>query len=171
LAWWKAVLSVSGGSHSLQPRKLIDPDIWVDASTSWGLGIVVGERWAAWRLSADWKRGDRDIGWAEAVALELAVLWLVQDGYSDCEIKIKGDNTGVIGAFNKGRSRNISRNNSIRRIATLLVPYNITILPSYVTSATNRADPISRGILGSHNLRLACSFELPSEIFPLIQSV
>ena len=69
--------------------------------------------------------------------MELAVLWLVQDSYSNCEIKIKGDNTGVIGAFNKGHSQNISRNNSIHCIVTLLVPYNITILPSYVTSATN----------------------------------
>src|SRR5882724_12041923 len=104
MAWWKAILLVSDGSCSLKPHKHIDPDIWVDASTTWGIGIVIGDRWAAWQLSVSWKKDNRDIGWAEAIALELAVLWIIQQGYSDCEIKVRGDNTSVIGAFNKGCS-------------------------------------------------------------------
>ena len=57
--------------------------------------------------------GSRDIGWAKAIALELAMLWLEQEGFTDMEILIWGDNTGVIGAFNRGRSHNIPRNDSI----------------------------------------------------------
>jgi len=70
MAWWKAILLVSDGSCSLKPHKHIDPDIWVDASTTWGIGIVIGDHWAAWQLSVSWKKDDRDIGWAEAIALD-----------------------------------------------------------------------------------------------------
>ena len=91
-----------GGSHSLTPCQKIDPDIWVDASSSWGIGLCIGERWAAWRLLDGWRQGDRDIGWAESVALELAIMWLIQHQFADCEVMVRGDNIGVIRAFNKG---------------------------------------------------------------------
>jgi len=32
--WWKSILSTPGGSHSLVPHYAIDPDVWVDASSS-----------------------------------------------------------------------------------------------------------------------------------------
>ena len=79
----------------------------------WGIGIVVGGRWAAWKLCLGWKAEGRDIGWAEAIALELAVLWLEQENYTDAKILIRGNNTGVIGTFIRGRSRNILWNDLI----------------------------------------------------------
>ena len=79
-------------------------DIWVDASLSWGISLVVGEHWAAWHLLENWDREDRDIGLAESVALELAILWMVQQGLSDCDVTFRGDDTRVMGAFNKGHS-------------------------------------------------------------------
>jgi hypothetical protein len=148
-----------------------DPDVWVDASTSWGVGLVIGGRWAACRLVDGWKHHDRDIGWAEAVALELAVKWLCSAGFSDAEIIIHGDNTGVMGAFDKGRSRNVSRNDTIRRIASYVIPANILIKPIYVASEMNIADPISCGILGLQSLRLECNFELPPELQPFLSHV
>ena len=51
---------------------------------NWGIGIVIGDHWAAWKLSEGWKKGDRDIGWAEAITLELAMLWLVQEHHWCC---------------------------------------------------------------------------------------
>jgi len=118
----------------------------------------------AWHLSSNWKSGDRDIGWAESIALELAVMWLIQNNFSDCEVTICGDNTGIIGAFSKGRSRNVSRNASIRHIASSLVPHNVTILPVYVPLVMNRANPLSCGILGHPDSCLECGFELPNEL-------
>jgi len=91
-------------------------------------------------------------------------MWLVQKDFHDADVRIWGDNTGVIGAFLKGHSCSIPRNDTIHRITSSLIPFNLTISPSYVASSANRADPISRGVLGSSDMRLVCSFELPSEL-------
>jgi len=87
--------------------------MWVDTSTNWGIGVVIGNQWAALMLIPGWDLASRDIGWAESIALELAILILVDRGFTDCWITIWGNNTGVIGTFNKGRSHNIPCNNSI----------------------------------------------------------
>jgi len=162
--WWNTVLASPGRSCSLSPHHRVDPDIWADASSSWGISIVCGDHWATWHLKDKWMGGDRDIGWAESVALELAILWLVQHDFADCEVIVRGDNTGVIGAFNKGRLCNISQNAAIHRMASSLVPFNIMILPTYVTSLANRADPVSHGALGPLDLHLNCSCILPPEL-------
>jgi len=83
---------------------MVDQDVWVDASTDWGIGVVVGQLWAAWKLRLSWKSDGRDIGWAESITLKLMILRLICNGYADCDITIHGDNTGVIGAFYKGRT-------------------------------------------------------------------
>ena len=145
--------------------------MWVDASLTWGIGLIVAKRWAAWHLLTGWDGEDRDIGWAESVALEIAILWLVRQGLSDCKVTIRGDNTGVIGAFNKGCSRNASRNATIRRMASYLIPFNITVIPVYVASSENRADLVSCGTPGSHNLRLGCPLELPPELDSFLSRV
>jgi len=130
-------------SWPLSMHALYDPDIWVDASTEWGIGIIIAGCWAAWHLVDGWKVDGRDISWAEAIALKLAILWLKQQKFGDAEIIIRGDNTGVIGTFNKGQSRNLQCNNSIQHITSSLIPFNLTILPIYVHSAKNQTDPKS----------------------------
>jgi len=97
------------GVHPSKPKQLtlpitsikVDPDVWVEASTDWGIGVVLGQHWVGWRLKSSWKCEGRDIGWAEAIALKLAILWLLCDGYADCDIVIHGNYTGVIGSFYK----------------------------------------------------------------------
>ncbi|PPQ76790.1 hypothetical protein CVT26_001757 [Gymnopilus dilepis] len=172
LSWWLTALSIPNVKRTLNPRPTIDPDIWVDASTSWGIGLVVGERWAAWHCIKGWKSDGRDIGWAEAVAIELAVLWLtVNPLYHDAQILIRGDNTAVIDAYRKGRSTNKQRNLVIRRIAGHLAAVNMSIVPFHVCSEDNRADPISRGNLGPSHLMLQTNFELPLELTPFLQCI
>ena len=50
--------------------------------------MIIGTRWATWKLQKGWNTGGRDIGWAESSALELAVLMLVDWGFKDCLITI-----------------------------------------------------------------------------------
>jgi len=136
----------------------------VDALTDWGVSLLVAGKWAAWHLSSGWKLGDRDIGWAESIALELAVMWLIQMISSNCEVTIHGDNMGVIGAFSKVRSHNVSCNATIWHIGSSLVPHDDTVLPVYVPLVMNRADPLSCSILGHPDSHLECGFELPDEL-------
>jgi len=58
--------------HSMHGQSLL-PRQWVDASTDWGIGMVIGSQWVAWKLVHGWKLDGRDIGWAESIALELAI--------------------------------------------------------------------------------------------------
>ena len=48
LLWWSTVLVVQNPSHLLEKFPLVDIDIWVDAPTSWGIGLYVGGLWATW---------------------------------------------------------------------------------------------------------------------------
>lgn len=97
LLWWQDLLTRPSGSCTLTTWKTVDLDIWVDASTSWGIGIIVGTSWATWKLTPGWKTEGRDIGWAESIALELAIAWIVSSDVHDALVIIRGDNTGVIG--------------------------------------------------------------------------
>ena len=142
--------------------------VWVNASTDWGISIIKGRLWVAWRLRTGWRSDGRDIGWAESITLELAVIWLMRDGYMDCNITIHSDNMGVIGAFDKGCSCNIAHNDSIQRTASAIIPNNITISPVYLLSASNRADPISCSILGPLSLHLQELLQLPEELTPFL---
>ena len=49
-----------------------------------------------------WATEGQDIGWAESVALELAIYWLIKMGFHDADIIMHLDNTGVIGPFQMG---------------------------------------------------------------------
>ena len=113
LRWWQAILGSPCAPHSLTPRHSVDPDIWVDASTDWGVGVIIGDQWAAWKLLPGWNTGGRNIGWAESIAMELAFLILISRGFKDCIITVHGDNTGVNGAYDKGRSQNVPCNDSL----------------------------------------------------------
>jgi hypothetical protein len=171
LLWWKEVLSCPPASHSLLPHVCALYDIWVDASTSWGIGILIDQQWMAWKLCENWNTEGWDIGWAEPIAVELAILWVTEQDIADKEILIHGDNTGVINAYKKGRSRSFPRNASIQRITSYLIPANLTITPIFVPSECNLADPISRGILGPSEFRLVHQFELPPELKPFLSNV
>jgi hypothetical protein len=172
LRWWSQTLTVADVSRSLVPRgPSVDPDVWVDASTSWGIGILVGDHWDAWQLIDGWKCEGRDIGWAEGVAIELAILVLELMGFRDCRILIRSDNVGVIGAYSRGRGRNFQVNASIRRAETVAMACNVSHNFIYVASEENRADPISRGLLGLPGLQNPFRIALPSELSPFLSHV
>jgi hypothetical protein len=76
-----------------------DLDIAIDASKSWGIGVVIDNQWDAWHWKAHWHFEGRNIGWAEAIAIELVMHILFERGLSDAVVLIHGDNQGVIGLF------------------------------------------------------------------------
>ena len=172
LTWWKATLSQGRISRTLIPRgSPLDLHIFVDASTSWGIGVLIGNQWDAWKTSANWRGPSRDIGWLEGVALELLVYVIEEKGLHDLHILVHSDNQGVIGAFDKGRSRNFEVNLSIRRTSCVLSANNLSLALEYIESEENPADPISRGITGSPADRLFSTFALPEELNPFLTHV
>src|SRR5882724_158087 len=54
LSWWGTTLAVPNPTCTLMLLPKSDLDLWEDASTSWGLGLCVGDRWAAWHLLDVW---------------------------------------------------------------------------------------------------------------------
>jgi hypothetical protein len=168
LKWWRDVLSTSPPPRILTPRgPPQDIDLWVDASTDWGIGITLGDQWDAWRTTDRWRGEGRDIGWLEAIAVEMAVLTLYSAGWKDRSVLIHSDNQGVIGAFKHGRSRNFQVNLCIRRVQAIAMESNMLHHLSYTESLANKADPVSRGETGPVSSRLP-PFQLPAELVPFI---
>jgi len=120
LVWWRSLLAKPTIQRFLHPPcPIIDPGAYSDASSEVGIGIIIGQRWCAWRLLPGWKSNGRDIGWAEAVGFLLLILIILPLSSDTPELNIYGDNSGVIEGWWKGRSRNRSTNNIFRLIHTL----------------------------------------------------
>ena len=165
LKWWLEVLSNPGFYCELLPwSPCQDMGLFVDASTSWGIGIIVAGKWTAFMLHRDWKVGGRDICWLETVAVEILLYILESMGVANATLLIHSDNQGTIGSLGKGRSRNYHINLSIRRAYVVLASRLITPELVYIASDDNPADPISRGELGSIETRITASFSLPDEL-------
>ena len=165
LSWWLSKLQVGGASRALRPRgPLQDLGLYVDASTSWGIGIIIGDRWASFQLSPSWKVPGRDICWLETLAIELLVYFLEGMGLQHCRLLIHSDNQGTIGALEKGRSPNSHINLSVRRAYLVLSDLSISPEIVYIESIANPADPISRGEPGEAGKQLFPTFKLPEEL-------
>lgn len=172
LHWWHNALRQEDISRVLLPRGPVkDLGIFVDASTSWGIGIMIDGRWAAFKLADDWKSPGQDICWLETVAIEILVYFLDQFNFSNVRLRIHSDNQGTIGALSKGRSANHAINLAIRRIYEILFPLFITPDLLFIESENNPADPLSRGLLGPDDKRLNKTFELPADLLNVLYYV
>ena len=165
LNWWLAKLSSPSVPRHLHPQgPLRDLGLYVDASTSWGIGIVIGEHWAPFRLSPSWKTPGKDICWLETVAVEILFYFLESMGIRESRILVHSDNQGTIGALGKGRSSNSHINLSVRRTYVVLMDLLITPELHYIESEANPADPISRGEPGPVGKQIVPAFTLPEEL-------
>jgi hypothetical protein len=170
LLWWERKLDDASFFRQLAPiGTLRDLGIYVDASTSWGIGIIIGSSWYAIPLKADWKSllPGHDICWLEAVAIELLFMFLDQLDIHDMHLLVRSDNKGAIGAHTKGRSPNVGINLCVRRTYAISAGLSITPKIVYVPTDDNLADAPSRGESAPHTHqrdRLARSFQLPAEL-------
>ena len=164
--WWQTQLTADFcGSVLSKPPPVSSIEFWVDASSSWGIGLVFNGEWEAWKFSPGWDRDGRNIGWAEIIAIEIGLLFAIHNSYSDTHFLIKSDNQGVILAIEGGKSRSPSQNLVLQRITSLLSHHRLWISSLYVPSLENLADPPSRG-LSAVGCTRASSFSLPSYLRP-----
>ena len=169
ISWWRCELSsVVCGTSLSQPPPPQDFGFWVDASTSWGIGIVFNGVWESWRLKAGWNKNGRNIGWAEFIALKLGLMFATAHNFSNIHFLIHSDNQGVIQAIKGGKSRNHEQNLVLQWITEILSTFNIHITPTYTPSAENLADKPSRDIALSHLPRSSFSLSIHSQLLPFL---
>lgn len=152
---WVAFLLVSlPNVLPLMSPDIIDIQWWGDASSSFGIGIAISHFWAVWKWAPDFKVGpgrDFDIGWAEAIAIELGLRIAIVTGLlrspdraRSCFL-VRSDNSGVVAVMNKGRSRSRATNRVLKQVYLLQAQHGIRLHTEYVSTRVNIADALSRG--------------------------
>ena len=172
LEWWsETLLSGKATRRIWEPSNFVDIQAFSDASSEIGIGLVVGDRWQAWKLSPSWKthNGKRDISWAEAVGFELLVYTIASIPFADECFILYGDNTGVIEGWQNGRHRNREANKCFKRIHEFIgaLPRRLEVHTKYIPSELNPADGPSRGLYGPWSKRLP-DIPIPEPIRPFL---
>ena len=160
--WWRRRLQDTFvGMKIIRPPEALNNMVFVDASTSWGIGLVLDGRWLAWQFQEGWRSEGREIGWAEMVAVELAIRTLITGKFSKCHVIVRSDNQGVVGALQAGRSRGTQQNSILREIVKLIQDNELWISTIWVPTSENQADNPSRGVFPRQNLLYAFPPKIP----------
>jgi hypothetical protein len=121
-----------------------------------GIGLAIGHYWAVWKWVPGFKVGPHqefNIGWAEAVAVELGLRVGLHLGLIGCPSNrghgflVRSDNAGIISVTNKGRSRSRETNKILKHVYLLQAQHLIRLSAKYVTSRENIADALSCGAI------------------------
>ena len=91
--------------------------------------------------------GQRDIGWAEAVAFKFLVRFLTDGQEQEQHFMVHGDNRGVVEGWWNGRSRNQAINEVFKRLHEFVrsIPVKSSFHTVYIGSKFNPADVPSQG--------------------------
>jgi hypothetical protein len=152
LDWWTKMLQNRDIGMKLCTEIVPDDSfgVYSDASTSWGVGVVIGRHYDRFKLTEGWQEWEgesRDIGWAEFAAVELAIYFLLRsERLRNRHILVHVDNQGVCGAWAKRSSRNQAQNGVLARIIRILLRAQCYVTMTYVKSEKNPADAPSRGL-------------------------
>ncbi|SJK99290.1 uncharacterized protein ARMOST_02581 [Armillaria ostoyae] len=156
-----AAVLPSAKSVLLSPR----PNVFVDASSKWGIGIYIDGLWDAWRYRPDHPFTSADINWLEALAVEIGERAIQARGV---QATIFSDNTGVIRAFNEKKSRSPLIESSVRRTHSLLQAKKTRVEFLHVPTKDNPADAYSRGKFGLPERRVVRPLNLPRELSSVV---
>lgn len=154
LSWIMYLLQLLPNKAPLASPVPVDLNWWGDASTSFGIGVVIGSHWAAWKWAPGFRVGPKqrfNIGWAEAVAVELGMRMAISlkvlrsEDPSRSLFLVRSDNSGIVAVTNKGRSRNRETNQILKHVYALQAKSRVRLQAVYVESRANISDALSRG--------------------------
>ena len=149
IQWIIELLAILPNQLPLLPSSPTDLDWWGDASTSFGIGVTIGGLWAVWKWADNVKVGPKqryDIGWAEAVAIELALRLALNEGLlPPGHFLVRSDNAGVVAVLNRGRSRSRETNEVLKNVYHLMARHKLRLTAIHVSTRINVADALSRG--------------------------
>ena len=129
-----------------------------DASTK-AIGICIGNSWAIFAYSSEFKQCNLDIAWAEAISIEILLCALTFFPITTHRILVFCDNAVVANSWQIGRSRNKNVNEVFKRISSFLATLQTEIQIKYIPSEKNLADALSRG-------ELPLGLSLPNFLLP-----
>ena len=112
LSWIHFLIHNLPNQMPLLSPQVVDLHWWGDASTSFGIRVVIADQWAVWKWSSGFRVGPNlnfNIGWAKAIVVELGLhlaihlnLFNLSDP-SHSIFLVHSNNLGVILVLNKGR--------------------------------------------------------------------
>jgi hypothetical protein len=142
---------------------------WVgDASTSYGIGVLVGHRWTQLRLKETWSRATppRTIAWLETVAIRIGVLilQLTRNDIQGSNFIVYTDNTTTESVLESRKSKDYHANNEWKKIQELIISLEMDISPKRVISKENTADSLSRGIVKPHVAENRVWINIPADL-------
>ncbi|KIJ56446.1 hypothetical protein M422DRAFT_150825 [Sphaerobolus stellatus SS14] len=156
LSWIRMVIQISPSSIPLCVPEPVDINWWGDASTSFGIGIIIDNRWAAWKWTPGFIVGPKqqfDIAWAEGVAIELGLMLAESLSFlsqlAGRPVLVRSDNLGIVHTVNKGHSKSREANKILKNIYTILARNRMQLKAEHVYSLDNISDTLSRGDLHS----------------------
>lgn len=150
---------------------------WVgDASTEFGIGIIIGRRWSQFKWLPGWDKPPdlprRTIAWAETVAVRLGLLMVCQvHTVTGRALSVLSDNTTTNGVAKNLRSRDYWVNREWELIQTILVALQCTLNLHYVKSKDNEADRLSRGEDPSKKKSNCLKVDIPEDLRELLYQV
>lgn len=169
--WWIERLSQPlfdpVSSYPPHDMPVVDLNVYTDASNK-AVGVLIGRQWLAWKfvksLTTTSPRIVGFIGWAELIAIELALIALMARGYTSCQISIRSDSTEAIYCLARGLSRNLDQNLVVRRIVALQRISCISLNLIYISSRLNMADGLTNFNLPSDSRRYPHDISLPNDL-------
>ncbi|EHS64310.1 uncharacterized protein PGTG_20922 [Puccinia graminis f. sp. tritici CRL 75-36-700-3] len=142
---------------------------WVgDASTSYGIGVLVGDNWAQLKLKPGWEQAapPRSIAWLETVAIRIGILMLqvIKPDLKGNNFIVYTDNTTTQSTLRSRKSKDHHSNLEWKEIQRLLIEMELDITPKRVVSKENTADGLSRGVVAPHTPRNRVIFPIPADL-------
>ncbi|EHS64545.1 uncharacterized protein PGTG_22333 [Puccinia graminis f. sp. tritici CRL 75-36-700-3] len=143
-----------------------------DASTNYGIGVLIGKCWAQFKVRPGWNKGDlpqQGIAWMETAAIQIGLLMMKElDIRKGKTIIVWTDNTTSEDAVKSRKSKDLHVNKEWKRIQDILLRMQIDLAAKRVTSKENRADALSRGDRKGHLLKNQVVIDLPQDLEALM---
>jgi hypothetical protein len=172
LEFWLESLSTFENTRLIQSEIPIEIG-WVgDASTSFGIRVLIGHRWSKFQMKETWRDTTpaRGITWLETVAIHLGLLMLLEMRLAKQgqNYIVWTDNTVTESTLKSKKSKDPFVNEEWKLIQTLLISNQLDITPKRVVSKDNKADGLSRGIVSPHLRETRVWFEIPTDLVPFL---
>ena len=142
------------------------------------VGVAIGSHWVVWKWAPGFIVGPQqsyDIGWAEAVAVELGLCLTIgldlfsATNHQGCSFLVHSDNAGIIAVTNKGWSCSRETNKILKHIYLLQAQHHIQLKSTHITSCNNISDALSHGAIndfltGFPSINIHASIPLPDHL-------